>query len=178
MKERFTSIFNHDSDQMPRVWTGKEDIREITKTARASSLKLLSVLAAIRLDGDADRIADTLVITLLDPTKVAVKSSTSNDPLASSTWEKEANKRSSNWLPPPWAIVALVVLGFDEFMTLLRNPLYFVVIFVSYLLMKALWVQLDIASAFQHGFVSVSECLSLASRGGNFDGFIRTCQTV
>ncbi|GKD99863.1 root hair defective 3-like protein, partial [Tanacetum coccineum] len=88
MKERFTSIFNHDSDQMPRVWTGKEDIREITKTARASSLKLLSVLAAIRLDGDADRIADTLVITLLDPTKVAVKSSTSNDPLASSTWEK------------------------------------------------------------------------------------------
>ncbi|GKD04035.1 root hair defective 3-like protein, partial [Tanacetum coccineum] len=36
MKERFTSIFNHDSDQMPRVWTGKEDIREITKTARAS----------------------------------------------------------------------------------------------------------------------------------------------
>ena len=52
------------------------------------SLKLLSVLAAIRLDGDADRIADTLVITLLDPTKVAVKSSTSNDPLASSTWEK------------------------------------------------------------------------------------------
>nr|GEW29119.1 protein root hair defective 3-like [Tanacetum cinerariifolium] len=189
MKERFTSIFNHDSDQMPRVWTGKEDIREITKTARASSLKLLSVLAAIRLDGDADRIADTLVITLLDPTKVAVKSSTSNDPLASSTWEKvpasrtlitpvqckslwsqfqreteytvtqaiaaqASNKRSSNWLPPPWAIVALVVLGFDEFMTLLRNPLYLVVIFVSYLLMKALWVQLDIASAFQHGFLT------------------------
>ncbi|PWA50185.1 root hair defective protein [Artemisia annua] len=191
MKERFTSIFNHDSDQMPRVWTGKEDIREITKAARASSLKLLSVLAAIRLDGDADKIADTLVITLLDPTKVAVKSSSSNDPLASSTWEKvpasrtlitpvqckslwsqfqketeytEANKRSSNWLPPPWAIVALFVLGFDEFMTLLRNPLYLVVIFVSYLLMKALWVQLDIASAFQHGFVSVIECLSLASR--------------
>nr|GFA38553.1 protein root hair defective 3-like [Tanacetum cinerariifolium] len=43
MKERFTSLFNHDSDSMPRVWTGKEDIRTITKTARSSSLKLLSV---------------------------------------------------------------------------------------------------------------------------------------
>ncbi|KAK1437364.1 hypothetical protein QVD17_03155 [Tagetes erecta] len=188
MKERFTSIFNHDSDQMPRVWTGKEDVRAITKTARCSSLKLLSVLAAIRLDGDADKIADTLLLTLLDPKKVAVKSSTSNDPLAASTWEKvpasstlitpvqckslwtqfqreteytvtqaisaqEANKKSSNWLPPPWAIMALFLLGFNEFVTLLRNPLYLVFIFVGYLLMKALWVQLDLSSAFQNGFL-------------------------
>ncbi|KAJ0519970.1 putative P-loop containing nucleoside triphosphate hydrolase [Helianthus annuus] len=189
MKERFTSIFNHDSDQMPRVWSGKEDIRAITKTARLSCLQLLSVLAAIRLDGDADKIQETLILTLLDPTKVAVKSSTSNDPLASSTWEKvpasrtlitpvqckslwsqfqketeytvtqaisaqEANKKSSNWLPPPWAIMALFVLGFNEFVTLLRNPLYLILIFVGYLLLKALWVQLDVASAFRNGFLS------------------------
>ncbi|CAH1447205.1 unnamed protein product [Lactuca virosa] len=189
MKERFVSIFNHDSDQMPRVWTGKEDIRAITKTARASSLRLLSVLAVIRLDGDADKIADILVLTLLDPTKVAVKSSTTNDPLASSTWEKipasrtlitpvqckslwcqfqreteytvtqaissqASNKRSSNWLPPPWAIAALFVLGFNEFITLLRNPLYLVMIFISYLLLKALWVQLDIGAEFRHGFLT------------------------
>nr|XP_043638336.1 protein ROOT HAIR DEFECTIVE 3-like [Erigeron canadensis] len=188
MKERFTNIFNHDNDQMPRVWSGKEDIRAITRTARSSSLKLLSVLAAIRLDGDPDKIADTLLLTLLDPQKVAVKSSSSNDPLASSTWEKvptsrtlitpvqckslwsqfqreteytvtqaisaqEANKRSSNWLPPPWAILALFVLGFNEFMTLLRNPLYLILIFVGYLIMRALWVQLGIASQFQNGFL-------------------------
>lgn len=33
---RFTTIFNHDNDLMPRVWTGKEDIRAINKTARTS----------------------------------------------------------------------------------------------------------------------------------------------
>lgn len=33
---------------------------------------------------------------------------------------KEANKRNNNWLPPPWALAAMVVLGFNEFMTLLR----------------------------------------------------------
>ncbi|CAL0310813.1 unnamed protein product [Lupinus luteus] len=33
---------------------------------------------------------------------------------------QEANKRNNNWLPPPWAILALVILGFNEFMTLLR----------------------------------------------------------
>lgn len=33
---RFTILFSHDSDSMPRVWTGKEDIRAITKTARSA----------------------------------------------------------------------------------------------------------------------------------------------
>ncbi|MBA0694604.1 hypothetical protein Goari_004884, partial [Gossypium aridum] len=33
---------------------------------------------------------------------------------------QEAYKQSNNWLPPPWSIVAMVVLGFNEFMLLLR----------------------------------------------------------
>ncbi|CAN6683950.1 unnamed protein product [Malus baccata var. baccata] len=33
MKDRFTTVFNYDSDSMPRVWTGNEDIRSITKDA-------------------------------------------------------------------------------------------------------------------------------------------------
>ncbi|KAK9066113.1 hypothetical protein SSX86_015515 [Deinandra increscens subsp. villosa] len=188
MKERFTSLFNHDSDSMPRIWTGKEDIRTITKTARSSSLKLLSVLAAIRLDEDVDKIGDTLVLALVDHKKDTSKSVSSRDPLASSTWEEvpatktlltpvqckslwsqfqreteytitqaiasqEANKRNNNWLPPPWAIAALVILGFNEFMTLLRNPLWLLVIFVGYLLSKALWVQLDISGEFRNGML-------------------------
>ncbi|KAL8217358.1 hypothetical protein R6Q57_020731 [Mikania cordata] len=188
MKERFTSIFNHDKDSMPRVWTGKEDIRTITKTARSSSLKLLSVLAAIRLDEETDTIGDTLVLALVDPKKNNSKSTT--DPLASSTWKEvpatktlispvqcktlwnqfqreteytitqaiasqEAYKRNNNWLPPPWAIAAMVILGFNEFMTLLRNPLWLLFIFVSYLLLKSLWVQLDISGEFRNGAVSL-----------------------
>ncbi|KAI3521409.1 hypothetical protein L1887_10874 [Cichorium endivia] len=193
MKERFTSIFNHDNDSMPRVWTGKEDIRAITKMARSSSLKLLSVLAAIRLDEENDTIGDTLVLALVDPKKGAI----SQDPLASSTWEEvpatktlitpvqckslwsqfqreteytitqaiasqEANKRNNNWLPPPWAIAAMAVLGFNEFMTLLRNPLWLLVIFVSYLLAKALWVQLDISGEFRNG--ALPGILSLSTK--------------
>ncbi|KAF9614177.1 hypothetical protein IFM89_015685 [Coptis chinensis] len=200
MKDRFSTLFSHDSDSMPRIWTGKEDIRAITKTARSASLKLLSVMAAVRLDEDADNIANTLSVALVDSasTSSTNKSITSVDPLASSTWEEvpstktlitpvqckslwrqfkaeteysvsqaiaaqarlkyfvykiysEANKRNNNWLPPPWAILALVVLGFNEFMTLLRNPLYLGVIFVCFLLVKALWVQLDISGEFRNG---------------------------
>ncbi|EOY27138.1 Root hair defective 3 GTP-binding protein (RHD3) isoform 3 [Theobroma cacao] len=200
MKDRFSTLFSHDSDSMPRVWTGKEDIRAITKTARSASLKLLSVMAAIRLDDNADNIENTLSSALVDTKNNAAvtdRSITAFDPLASSTWEQvppaktlitpvqckslwrqfraeteysvtqaisaqEANKRNNNWLPPPWAIVALIVLGFNEFMTLLRNPLYLGVIFVGFLIMKALWVQLDISGEFRNGAVSVqlNFCLS------------------
>ncbi|CAH1426920.1 unnamed protein product [Lactuca virosa] len=57
--------------------------------------------------------------------------------------KQEANNRNNNMLPPPWAIAVMFILGFNEFMTLLRNPLWMLVIFVGYLLFKALWVQLD-----------------------------------
>ncbi|TXG68531.1 hypothetical protein EZV62_003466 [Acer yangbiense] len=164
MKERwFTMLFSHDSDSMPRVWTGKEDIRAITKTARSASLKLLSVMAALRLEEEVDNIEKTLSAALVDATSTTTdKSITKFDPLASSTWEQEANKRNNNWLPPPWAIAALLILGFNEFMTLLRNPLYLIIIFVGYLLVKALWVQLDISGEFRHG--ALPGLLSLSTK--------------
>ncbi|KAG9132048.1 hypothetical protein Leryth_017822 [Lithospermum erythrorhizon] len=197
MKDRFSTLFSHDSDSMPRVWTGKEDIRAITKTARSSSLKLLSVVAAIRLDEDTDSIGDTLSLALVESRPAGNKSTVSADPLASSTWDEvpaektlitpvqckslwrqfkaeteytvsqaisaqEASKRNNNWLPPPWAIAALVVLGFNEFMTLLRNPLYLGVIFVGYLLAKALWVQMDISNEFRNG--ALPGILSLSTK--------------
>ncbi|KAL3631994.1 hypothetical protein CASFOL_024978 [Castilleja foliolosa] len=193
MKDRFSTLFSNDADSMPRVWTGKEDIRAITKAARSASLKLLSVMAAIRLDDNSDNIESTLCLALVDPkAATSTNKGISVDPLASSSWDKvpssdtlltpvqckslwrqfkaeteytvgqaiaaqalrlEASKRGNTWLPPPWAILALLVLGFNEFMTLLRNPLYLGVIFVGFLLVKALWVQLDISGEFRNGFL-------------------------
>ncbi|XLT03223.1 hypothetical protein HN51_052574 [Arachis hypogaea] len=38
---------------------------------------------------------------------------------------QEAFKRSNNWLPPPWAIMAMVILGFNEFMLLLNCLVFY-----------------------------------------------------
>ncbi|KAI4296630.1 hypothetical protein L6164_036575 [Bauhinia variegata] len=202
MKDRFSTVFNHDNDSLPRVWTGKEDIRAITRDARSASLKLLSDMAAIRLDEKPDHITDVLHSSLIDRPVAGTSSQitsrgASPDSLASSTWgevapedtlitpvqckslwrqfqaeteytvtqaisAQEAYKRSNNWLPPPWAIVAMIVLGFNEFMLLLKNPLYLMVIFVVYLLGKALWVQMDIAGEFRHG--ALPGLLSISSK--------------
>uniref|UniRef100_A0A0D3EQE7 GB1/RHD3-type G domain-containing protein n=2 Tax=Oryza TaxID=4527 RepID=A0A0D3EQE7_9ORYZ len=188
---------SRDADSMPRVWTGKEDIKAITKTARSASMKLLSTMAAIRLDEDGDNIENTLSLALVDTARPGTtdRSIQSFDPLASSSWERvpeektlitpvqckslwrqfkaeteytvtqaiaaqEANKRNNNWLPPPWALAAMAILGFNEFMTLLKNPLYLGVIFVVFLVGKAMWVQLDIAKEFQNGFLPAVLSLS------------------
>ncbi|KAG5011588.1 hypothetical protein JHK82_023782 [Glycine max] len=174
MKDRFSTVFNHDNDSLPRVWTGKEDIRAITRDARSASLKLLSDMAAIRLDEKPDRIESALHSSLIDKTSAATSSQyltreASVDPLASSTWEEvspedvlitpvqckalwrqfqgeteytvtqaisaqEAYKRSNNWLPPPWAIMAM-----------------------------AIWVQMDIAGEFRHGTVSMTGLIPFRS---------------
>nr|XP_018633744.1 protein ROOT HAIR DEFECTIVE 3-like isoform X2 [Nicotiana tomentosiformis] len=197
MKDRFSMLFSYDSDSMPRVWIGKENIRAITKTARSASLKLLSVMAAIRLEDERDSIENTLTVALSDGGASTKKGIASLDPLASSTWNEvsasktlitpiqckslwkqfnteteyivtqaiaaqEASRRNNNWLPPPWAVVALLILGFNEFMTLLRNPLYLGVIFVAFLLVKALWVQLDISGEFRNG--ALPGLLSLSTK--------------
>ncbi|XP_034210773.1 protein ROOT HAIR DEFECTIVE 3 homolog 2-like [Prunus dulcis] len=156
MKDRFSRVFNYDSGSMPRVWTKKEDIRSITKDAYSASMKLLSVMAAIRLEEKPDNIEETLFSSLMDGTVTVFSSQdrgieASAYPLASNTWEEvssedtlitpmqckflwrqfktetqysvtqaisaqEAYKRSNNWLPPPWAIMAMAVLAFNQFM--------------------------------------------------------------
>lgn len=36
---RFTTVFSHDKDSIPRVWSGKEDVRAIAKEARSAVRK-------------------------------------------------------------------------------------------------------------------------------------------
>ncbi|XP_022724893.1 protein ROOT HAIR DEFECTIVE 3-like isoform X3 [Durio zibethinus] len=145
MKDRFSTLFSHDSDSMPRVWSGKEDIRAITKTARSAVPPAKTLITPVQ--------CKSLWRQFRAETEYSVTQAIS---------AQEANKRNNNWLPPPWAIVALIVLGFNEFMTLLRNPLYLGVIFVGFLIMKALWVQLDISGEFRNG--ALPGLLSLSTK--------------
>ncbi|KAL3520395.1 hypothetical protein ACH5RR_018544 [Cinchona calisaya] len=201
MKEKFIMVFHHDNDSMPRVWTGKVDIKAITHEACSVALSILSIMAAIRLDEKPDKIESFLPSMLIDGTVIISSrvrgAGVAGYPLDSSTWEgvlpentlitpvqcksiwrtfnteteyvvtqaifaQEEYKRSNNWVPPPWAIMAMVVLGFNEFMLLLRNPLYMLALFVVYLFGKAIWEQKDIPGEFRNG--TLAGLISLASR--------------
>ena len=51
---------------------------------------------------------------------------------------QEANRAASNRMPPIWAIAAMVVLGWNEFFTALRNPLWLVAGVVLFLFFKVI----------------------------------------
>ncbi|PNX94324.1 protein root hair defective 3 [Trifolium pratense] len=85
MKDRFATVFSHDNDSKPRVWTKKADIKAIERDALSASLKLLSDMAAIRLDEKSDNIERVLGLLLENKTRAA---KTFLDPLASSTWKE------------------------------------------------------------------------------------------
>ncbi|XP_039159334.1 protein ROOT HAIR DEFECTIVE 3-like [Eucalyptus grandis] len=87
MKDRFVTLFSNDAHLMRRVWTGKENIRAITQLARSASLKVLSVMAAVRLDDERDNIERTLSAALLDTKPNATVRSIATDPLIFGTWE-------------------------------------------------------------------------------------------
>ncbi|XP_028556457.1 protein ROOT HAIR DEFECTIVE 3 isoform X2 [Dendrobium catenatum] len=199
MNDRFKTVFSYDYDLMPRLWTGEEDIKAITKMARLASLKLLSILVAIHLDEENDNAEETLQLALMDILSCSTLNRIwSNDgltALTSNTWKdvsstrtlitpvqcmslwrqfkketkhtvkraiatQETYKRKNNQLPP-WAIVAMLILGFNELITILRNPSYLWAIFFAFLLGKALWVQLDISDEFQNGVIFGILSLSL-----------------
>lgn len=193
MKDRFQNIFGHDEGSLPRVWGEEHNIRAITKAARVGALKMLAVIAALRLSPDAteDGVEDALLslVTDSDASSESAEGSSrggSSNALASSTWSgvapedttltpaqcrslwrqfraeteytisqalsaQEAKRQGNTMLPPPWAVAAMVVLGFNEFMTLLRNPIYLPIVFVAVLLARAVWVQLDLGRHFQYG---------------------------
>ncbi|EEC68426.1 hypothetical protein OsI_36606 [Oryza sativa Indica Group] len=191
MKERFSTVLSRDKDSMPRTWKGNEDIRAITREARLAALRLMSVMAAVRLDDKPDKIDRALTTALLDGGPLSQKRSIefTSDPLASSTWEEvsekntlitpvqcksiwrqfnaeteyavaqaismqEAHRRSNNWLPPAWTVLLLAILGYNEFIFLLRNPLYLLGLFVAFVVSYAAWLQYDITAYFRHGTLS------------------------
>jgi hypothetical protein len=188
MKDRFNNIFGHDEDSLPRVWGEDHNVRAITKSARVAALKMLAVIAALRLNPTDDAVEDALLTLVSDSDDDGSTrdGSTTSNPLASSTWAgiapedtmltpaqcrslwrqfraeteytisqalsaQEAKRRGNNWMPPPWAIAAMLVLGFNELMAVIRNPIYLPVVFVAFLLAKAAWVQLDLGRHFQYG---------------------------
>ncbi|KAL3720862.1 hypothetical protein ACJRO7_005637 [Eucalyptus globulus] len=91
MKARFTTLFRPHAGFL---WTVSDNIERINNDARSASLKVLSVMAAVRFDDERDNIEKTLSDALLDSISTATDGSiTTVDPLASNTWEGELSRR-------------------------------------------------------------------------------------
>jgi hypothetical protein len=73
---------------------------------------------------------------------------------------QEANRAAQNRLPPLWAIVAMVVLGFNEFMAVLYNPLWLIFLLLLFLFGKTVYQEMDVEREMQRGLLPGAIALS------------------
>ena len=66
---------------------------------------------------------------------------------------QEANRLARNRMPPVWAIVAMFVLGFNELVSVLRNPLWLLTILVLLAFARTVYEELDVEAEMQNGLL-------------------------
>ena len=57
---------------------------------------------------------------------------------------QEAKRAASNRMPPFWAVAAIAILGMNEFLTVLYNPLWLIVVGVLVLFVSTVYKELDV----------------------------------
>ncbi|KAG6753344.1 hypothetical protein POTOM_043404 [Populus tomentosa] len=88
MKDRFAKVFNHDENSKSGAWTSEQNIEEIERNALSASLKILEIMAAIRLDQTTDQIEHALFSSLMDGNGAVPASGATPDLLTSNAWEE------------------------------------------------------------------------------------------
>jgi protein SEY1 len=66
---------------------------------------------------------------------------------------QEANRAARNRAPPMWAIFAMAVLGFNEAMAVLRNPLLLLLLVLLFLFAKTVYQELDVEGELAKGLL-------------------------
>lgn len=66
---------------------------------------------------------------------------------------QEANRAASNRTPPLWAIAAMIVLGWNEFFSILRNPLLLLFVVLLFLFGKTVYQDLEVDTEMQRGLL-------------------------
>ncbi|KAK3270557.1 Cell wall protein rhd3, partial [Cymbomonas tetramitiformis] len=65
----------------------------------------------------------------------------------------DAAKRARANGPPLWALLAIAFFGFDEFLSVLYNPFYLVIVVFMAFVVKSVYTKLDVAAEMQMGLV-------------------------
>lgn len=73
---------------------------------------------------------------------------------------QEANKLAQNRLPPLWAIIAMIFLGFNEFVAVVRNPLLLLFLTLLFMFGRTVYNELEVESEMARGLLPGAMALS------------------
>jgi hypothetical protein len=134
LRGAFEERFRYEAG-VPRVWKPSDDLEGVFTEARDKTLALLPLYATIAptetpsvptLDEDDDP-----SLTLISPAKLFTLESRFKREADAAYVEAKRSMVSSVAQIPVWMYIALAVLGWNEAMAILFNPLYFALLLVA-----------------------------------------------
>ncbi|OZJ03252.1 hypothetical protein BZG36_03508 [Bifiguratus adelaidae] len=132
LRTRFEEQFRYDDQGLPRVWKPEDDIDGHFQRARSETLQLLPLFSHIALkDEDADfSIANDenfdfgATLDILSEAKQREISTRFKRESDAFYLEAKRSVVATTAKVPYWVVVLLVVLGWNEFITIVTSPLY------------------------------------------------------
>lgn len=133
-RNRFDREFRYDDQGVPRVWKPEDDIDEAYRKAREVTFRMfpifqkigINVAAINELLGDEDAVSEQSLVLLGEAKTDDLFSRIQRDLDVSFTEAKRSVIFSSAQIPP-WVFLLLVILGWNEAVAVLSNPLYFAI---------------------------------------------------
>jgi len=146
LREKFEEVFRYDKSGLPRIWNSNDDIESFFKKAKDESLALISLFTFI--DISEQKIRDITGIKELEKQDLTIiDDERSKKLLAKFLREIELQyidaKRSvvrTTSKVPAWFIILTMILGYNEFISVIKNPIYLLVAVISGVSFYALYV--------------------------------------
>jgi len=146
LREKFEEVFRYDKNGLPRIWNNNDDIDSFFKKAKEEALALISLFTFI--DISEQKIRD---ITGLEDLKkqdlTIIDGERSKKILSKFIREIELQyidaKRSvvrTTSKVPAWFIVLTMILGYNEFIAVIRNPIILLIGVIFGVVVYALYV--------------------------------------
>lgn len=151
MQKKFDETFRLDPDGLPRRWSKADNIEETFKEARQQAYGVLDAYSIVRLR-ESDRhlsfFDSSLDPSSVDPSLVVISADQCN--MTRDTFKRESDpafieakreqEREIAVRIPPFFWAVMLILGFNEIMALLGNPLLLFLFVVLGLMAYAAWL--------------------------------------
>ncbi|KAF9132174.1 Dynamin-like GTPase that mediates homotypic ER fusion [Mortierella sp. 14UC] len=149
LRNRFEEKFRYDDHGLPRVWKPDDDIDTPFRKARDETVELVPLFARINtldpakgekfeLEATEDFDFDQSLMVLSETRQQEITTKFKRE---SDAFYLEAKRSvvATQAKVPYWVGVALVILGWNEFLTVITNPLYLMVVAMVGVPMVAMW---------------------------------------
>lgn len=133
LREKFEEIFRYDKNGLPRIWGSSDDIDSCFNKAKEEALLLITLYSFI--DASEQKIREVTGIDELQKKDLVIIDDIHVKQILSKFIReielqfidaKRSIVRTTSKVPT-WFIVLTIVLGYNEFVSLIKNPLYLII---------------------------------------------------